>query len=73
VWIGKKEYDKAVADLEQSISLVTEADACECDPYGSLLWAYFEGLGDFDMVHRAQSNRRWLMPELLEKLKVAPS
>jgi len=77
VWIGKKQYDKAVADLEQSISLVTEADACECDPYGSLLWAYFEGLGDFDkswaLVHRAQSNRRWLMPELLEKLKAASS
>ena len=77
VWIGKKQYDNAAADLEQSISLVVDADACECDGYGPLLWTYFEGLGDFDrswaLVHRAQSNRRWLMPELVEKLKVASS
>jgi tetratricopeptide (TPR) repeat protein len=74
-WIRDKQYDKAVADLELSISLEANADACECDPYSQLLWAYFEGLGDLDkswvVVHRAQSNRRWLMPELLDKLKAA--
>jgi tetratricopeptide (TPR) repeat protein len=72
-WIAQKAYDKAVADLEQSISLGANRDSCDCDPYLPLLWTYFEGLGDFDsswtLVHRAQSNRRWLMPELVEKLK----
>jgi tetratricopeptide (TPR) repeat protein len=76
-WIGQKQYDKAVADLEQSISLGANIDGCDCDPYSPLLWAYFEGLGDFDkswgLVHRAQSNHRWLMPELVEKLRVASS
>jgi len=76
-WIRAKQYDKAAADLELSISLEVNADACECDPYSSLLWAYFEGLGDLDwswaLVHRAQSHRRWLMPELVEKLKTASS
>jgi len=76
-WLGKTQYDKAVTDLEQSISLVADGDACECDPYGPLLWTYFEGLGDFEkswaLVHRAQSNKRWLMPEVVEKLKVASS
>jgi len=76
-WIKEKQYDKAVADLELSISLEANADACDCDPYSPLLWTYFEGLGDFDrswtLVHRAQSNRRWLMPELVEKLKAASS
>jgi hypothetical protein len=74
-WITTKQYDKAVADLELSISLVMNADACECDPYTTLLWTYVEGLRDFDkswaLVHRAQSNRRWLMPELLAKLTAA--
>ncbi len=77
LWLGKKQYDKAVIDLEQSISLVADGDACECDAYGPLLWTYLEGLGDFEkswaLVHRAQGNKRWLMPELLEKLRVASS
>ena len=74
-WIAQKAYDKAVADLERSISLGANRDGCDCDPYSSLLWTYFEGLGDFDkswtLVHKAQSERRWLMPELVEKLKAA--
>jgi hypothetical protein len=74
-WIAQKQYDKAAGDLEQSISLGANRDGCDCDPYSSLLWTYFEGLGDFDkswtLVHGAQSNRRWLMPELVEKLKAA--
>lgn len=74
-WIAQKQYDKAVADLEQSISLGANRDGCDCDPYLPLLWTYVEGLGDFDkswtLVHRAESNRHWLMPELLEKLKAA--
>lgn len=76
-WIREKQYDKAAADLELSISLEANADACECDPYWQLLWAYFEGLGDLDkswaLVHRAQSKHRWLMPELVDKLKAASS
>jgi tetratricopeptide (TPR) repeat protein len=72
-WVAQKAYDKAVADLEQSISLGANRDGCDCDPYLPLLWTYFEGLGDFgkswELVHRAQSNRRWLMPEMVEKLK----
>jgi tetratricopeptide (TPR) repeat protein len=76
-WIKGKQYDKAAADLELSISLEANADACECDPYWQLLWTYFEGLGDLDkswaLVQRAQSNRRWLMPELVDKLKAASS
>jgi hypothetical protein len=75
--IRDKQYDRAAADLELSIALEANADACECDPYSQLLWAYFEGLGDLDksraLVHRAQSSRRWLMPELVEKLKTASS
>jgi Tetratricopeptide repeat len=75
MWAKDKQYDKAVADLELSISLEANADACECDPYSPLLWTYFEGLRDLDkswaLVQRAQSNRRWLMPELLEKLRAA--
>ncbi len=77
MWIGQKQYDKAVTDLEQSISLGATTDGCDCDPYSPLLWAYFEGLGDFDkswgLVHSAQGNHRWLMPELVERLKVASS
>jgi tetratricopeptide (TPR) repeat protein len=76
-WIRDKQYAKAAADLELSISLEANADACKCDPYSQLLWTYFEGLGDLDkswaLVHRAQGNRRWLMPELVEKLKAASS
>jgi hypothetical protein len=72
-WIQEKQYDKAAADLELSISLVADADGCDCDPYPPLLWTYFEGLGDFEkswaLVHRAQREHRWLMPELVEKLK----
>jgi hypothetical protein len=64
-----------VADFELSISLEANSDACECDPYSPLLWTYFEGLGDLDkswaLVHRAQSNGRWLWPELVQKLKAA--
>ncbi len=75
--IGEKKYDRAVADLEQSISLGTNVDGCDCDPYSPLLWTYFEGLGDFDkswaLVHRARGSHHWLMPELVEKLKVASS
>jgi tetratricopeptide (TPR) repeat protein len=76
-WIKEKQYDKAVADLELSISLGANVDGCDCEPYPQLLWTYFEGLGDLDkswaLVHRAQSNHRWLMPELVEKLKAASS
>ena len=75
MWAKDKQYDKAVADLELSISLEANADACECDPYSPLLWTYFEGLGDLDkswaLVQRAQGSRRSLMPELLEKLRAA--
>ena len=70
-----KQYDNAAADLELSIALEPEADSCECDPYSPLLRTYFEGLGDLDkswaLVHRAQSNHHWLMPELVDKLKAA--
>jgi tetratricopeptide (TPR) repeat protein len=76
-WIRDKQYDKAAAGLEFSIALEANADACECDPYWQLLWTYFEGFGDLDksweLVHRAQSNHRWLMPELVAKLKAASS
>jgi len=76
-WIREKQYDKAAVDLELSISLEANADACECDPYWQLLWTYFEGLGDLEksraLVRRAQRNRRWLMPELVEKLNAASS
>jgi tetratricopeptide (TPR) repeat protein len=72
-WLGEKQYDKAVADLEQSIALDANADGCDCDPYSPLLWTYLDGFGDFEkswaLVHKAQSNRHWLMPELVEKLK----
>ena len=75
LWIKEKQYDKAAVDLELSIALEANADACECDPYSQLLWTYFDGLGDLDkrwaLVRRAQSNRRWLMPELVEKPKAA--
>jgi tetratricopeptide (TPR) repeat protein len=71
--VAQKAYDKAVVDLEQSISLGANRDGCDCDPYLPLLWTYFEGLGDFDksweLVHRARSNHRWLMPEMVERLK----
>ena len=44
MWTGQKQYDKAVADLEQSISLGASIDGCDCDPYSPLLWTYLRVL-----------------------------
>jgi tetratricopeptide (TPR) repeat protein len=35
-WVAQKAYDKAVADLEQSISLGANRDGCDCDPAAAL-------------------------------------
>jgi hypothetical protein len=49
------------------------ADGCSCDPYNPLI-ALYDSVGrqydkSWDIVHKAQRSRRWIMPESLERLK----
>ncbi|MBZ5607242.1 MAG: tetratricopeptide repeat protein [Acidobacteriia bacterium] len=68
----EKKYDAAIADYEKSIDTGASADGCSCDPYNPLF-----GLDDenrrydqaWEVVHKARRSRKWIAPELLDKLK----
>lgn len=64
--------ERNYADYERSVSIDAPTDGCSCDPYSSLASAYLQ-LGDNEKfrssVQRAQARRRWIAPEVLERLK----
>ena len=70
--LGERNYADAAADYERSVSIDAPTDGCSCDPYSSLASAYLQ-LGDNEKfrssVQRAQARRRWIAPEILERLK----
>lgn len=69
---GDRNYAGAAADFERSASIGAPTDACSCDPYSGLAWAYLE-LGEHEKsrstVRRAQLGGHWIAPALLERLK----
>jgi tetratricopeptide (TPR) repeat protein len=64
--------DAAIADYEKSIDTGASADGCSCDPYGPLIGLYAQGR-QYDqawgVVHKARNAKKWIAPELLDKLK----
>lgn len=66
----EKKYDLAVSDYTKSIELGAALDGCSCDPYAPLAWTYFDGLRQYDksweIVHKAEADKRWIPPELME-------
>jgi tetratricopeptide (TPR) repeat protein len=69
----EKKYDAAIADYEKAIEIGATADGCSCDPYNPLV-ALYDGVSrrydkGWEVVHKAQKSKRWIAPELLEKLK----
>ena len=68
----KEKYDHAIADYEKSIDTGATADGCSCDPYNPLLGLYTEGRRydqAWGVVHKAQKSRKWIAPELLDRLR----
>ena len=68
----KEKYDHAIADYEKSIDTGATADGCSCDPYNPLLALYTEARRydqAWGVVHKAQKSRKWIAPELLDRLK----
>ena len=68
----EKKYDAAIADYEQAIDLGATADDWSCDPYNPLFGLYDANRRydqAWEVVHRAQTSRKWIAPELLDKLK----
>jgi tetratricopeptide (TPR) repeat protein len=68
----EKKYDAAIADYEKSIDIGATADGCSCDPYNPLLELYAEGRRydpGWGVVHKARKSRKWIAPELLDRLK----
>ena len=68
----EKKNDAAISDFEKSIDLGATADGCSCDPYYPLLWLYADGRR-YDqawvVVHKAQKSKKWIAPEMLDRLK----
>ena len=68
----KEKYDAAITDYEKSIDIGASADGCSCDPYNSLFELYDENRRydqAWEVVHKAQGSRKYISPELLDKLK----
>ena len=74
-YLREKKYDLAITDFEKSIEFGNSADGCQCEPYNPLLAIYLIEQPNYDkareVVRRAQTSRRWIAPEYLEKLKKA--
>jgi tetratricopeptide (TPR) repeat protein len=68
----KEKKDAAIADYEKSIDTGASADGCSCDPYNPLFVLYTQDR-QYDqawgVVHKAQSSKKWIAPELLDRLK----
>jgi len=68
----EKKYDAAIADYEKAIDMGATADDWSCDPYNPLFGLYDRNRRydqAWEVVHNAQSSRKWIAPELLDKLK----
>ncbi|MFI5165042.1 MAG: tetratricopeptide repeat protein [Thermoanaerobaculales bacterium] len=70
----EKRSELAIADYEKAIGMGVPSDGCECQPDCPLAWLYCDK-GQYDqswnVVHRAQRARRWIPPEVIERLKKA--
>jgi tetratricopeptide (TPR) repeat protein len=71
---GEKKYDAAAAGYRKSMETREGAeDGCACDPYEPLIALYTVETRQFDqaweVVHLAQRSKRYLSPELIERLK----
>lgn len=70
--VKAKNYDLAISDYEKAIEFDAPSDGCDCQPDSPLAWAYLE-TGQVEKswaaVHRAQRAHRWILPELIERLK----
>ena len=68
----KEKKDGAIADYEKSIDTGAGADGCSCDPYNPLFVLYTQDR-QYDqawgVVHKAQSSKKWIEPEFLDRLK----
>jgi len=68
----EKKYDAAIADYEKSIDTGAIADGCSCDPYNPLFGLYTEDRRydqGWVVVRKAWSYGKWIMPDLLDRLK----
>ena len=68
----EKGSEAAIADYEKSMDTGASADGCSCDPYNPLIGLYAENRRydqAWEVVHKAQRSRKWIAPELLDKLK----
>jgi hypothetical protein len=69
----QKQSEAAIADYEKAIELGVNTDACSCDPYNPLVWLYAGVSRQYDkawnLVHAAQRSRKWIAPEIIDKLK----
>jgi tetratricopeptide (TPR) repeat protein len=72
-----KDFEGAIADYEKSIALDGAYDGCSCDPFAPLAYVYFDGTRQYDKsrdtIRRARAAKRWIPPELEEKLRKALS
>jgi tetratricopeptide (TPR) repeat protein len=70
---GQKKYDAAAADYRKSIEMGGSGDDCACDPYEPLVALYTVETRQYDeaweVVHLAQRSKRWISPDLMERLK----
>ena len=68
----KEKQDAAIADYQKSIATGDGADGCSCDPYNPLFGLYTRDR-QYDqawgVVHQAQSSKKWIAPELLDRLR----
>jgi tetratricopeptide (TPR) repeat protein len=68
----QKKYDAAIADYEKAIELGATADDWSCDPYNPLFGLYDKDRRydqAWEVVNNARTSRKWIAPELLDKLK----
>ena len=72
---GARQKEKevaAIADYQKSIEAGTGADGCSCDPYNPLLGLYTQDRRydeAWEIVHQARNSKKWIAPELLDRLK----
>jgi len=70
---GQKKYEVAAKYYRKSIEMGGGADDCGCDPYEPLVALYTVETRQYDeaweVVHLAQRSKKWLSPELVERLK----
>ena len=72
--VKAKNYDLAISDYDKAIEFDAPSDGCDCQPDSPLAWTYLETRQydrSWEVVHRAQRAHRWIMPELIERLKEA--